>query len=616
MTPEELGRIRQIYEQTLPLSETERKAWLDQECRGDDAVRKEVERLLRGHQAAPGWLEQPVLGAAAGLFPAVESLRMEGRRLGAYTLIREIGRGGAGVVYLAERSDETFHRKAAVKLILPPLNSPALAARFRQEREILASLDHPNIAKLLDAGVTEEGWPYFIMEYVDGLPIHRWCDERKLSVSERLKLFGGVIEAVRYAHQHLVVHRDLKPGNIFVTQDGVVKLLDFGIAKVLASANSNEAPETLTLAAMMTPEYASPEQLTGSVITTLSDVYSLGVVLYELLTGHRPYRLLSAAMHEMVRVIAEVEPVRPSEVVATSERTSGRDGASITPEAVSQVREGDPNRLRKRLTGDLDSILLMALRKEPERRYASVESFADDLRRHMEQRPINAREASPLERLQRYSRRNPGGLLTAGLVLTLFLVGLAAIATQGRHDVLAAHANEGFVPFLVPFILFATGIAIAMLGAAFYFARPNRAQRLGVAAGALIWATGMVVRASVERNTGLWRSTISGNDDPLMMLSPWIWCLYGVLSAALLLVLLMVGRRFGVMGQVTAVLVIGLLQSLRERAWYGKVIPALEYQPGLLPVLGSAAMLFAAGLIALLVMRLISGPDLSRRSSQ
>ena len=250
---------------------------------------------------------------------------MEGRILSGYTLVREIGRGGMGSVYLAERSDETFHRQVAIKLILPPAGSAQVIARFQQEREILASLDHPNIAKLLDAGVTDEGWPYFVMEFVEGRPIHRWCDERRLNISQRIELFRGVIDAVRYAHRHLVVHRDLKPGNIFVTNDGVVKLLDFGIAKVLSSTDAERAPDTVTLAGMMTPEYASPEQVKGAAITTLSDVYSLGVVLYELLTGHRPYLLLSAAVHEMARVIVEVEPARPSDVVTTSTPPSGRD---------------------------------------------------------------------------------------------------------------------------------------------------------------------------------------------------------------------------------------------------------------------------------------------------
>src|SRR5215475_3119290 len=393
MTPDELSRIREIYETALSMSSADRDGFLAQECDNVD-IREEVERLLRARGNVPAWLDQPVAGVArtfAGLgFP-----KMEGRSFGGYTLVREIGRGGMGSVYLAERSDGAFRKQVAIKLVLPSLKTAGVIVRFQQERAILASLDHPNIARLLDGGVTEEGWPYFVMEFVEGQPIDRWCDERRLSIGRRIELFRSVIAAVRYAHQRLVVHRDLKPGNILVTDDGTVKLLDFGIAKVLSTKDTGEAPETVTLARMMTPEYASPEQVNGAAITTLSDVYSLGVVLYELLTGHRPYRLMSAAVHEMVRVISEVEPVRPSEVVTTTEKAPGRDRGPITPETISEVREGDPNRLRKRLAGDLDAILLTALRKEPERRYVSVESLADDLRRHLEQRPVSAREASP-----------------------------------------------------------------------------------------------------------------------------------------------------------------------------------------------------------------------------
>lgn len=608
MTPEELGRIRVIYEQVLPMNGADRETHLDRECQSQQNVREGVEQLLKARENIPTWLDRPAVGTAKA-FVAPELPKMEGRHFSGYTLIREIGRGGMGAVYLAERSDDTFHRQAAIKLVLPPANSAAVIARFQQEREILASLDHPNIAKLLDAGITDEGWPYFVMEFVDGQPIHRWCDERKLNISQRLELFRGVIDAVRYAHQHLVVHRDLKPGNIFVTNDGVVKLLDFGIAKVLATRNAGEAPETLTLARMMTPEYASPEQVNGTAITTLSDVYSLGVVLYELLTGHRPYRLLSAAMHELARVIAEVEPARPSDVVAISEPASDRDRTQITPDIVSSVREGDPNRLRKRLVGDLDSILLLALRKEPERRYGSVESFAEDLQRHLEQRPVHAREASPWERFQHFRRRNPGGFLAAGLVAILFLAGLAAVALQARHDVLAARLDRGVVPYLVPLWLFSSGIAAAALSAIVYFGRPNRVQRLGAAVGGLAFGLGLIGRMWLERSLGLWWSRVEGNDDPLMLLSPLTWFVFFVGSAALLVVLLMIGRRFGWKGQILSLAVLGLYQAVRERIWIGQFIPALNFQPGWIPILASAGMIFAAGLTGLLTMRLIGGAD-------
>ena len=272
MTPEELGRIRKIYEQALPMSGATREPYLRHECGDKEEILAEVERLLKAHDNVPDWLDRPVLGIERAS-ESFDPPKLEGRSLSGYTLMREVGRGGMGSVFLAERSDKTFQRQVAIKLILPPAGSADIIARFQQERQILASLDHPNIAKLLDAGVTDEGWPYFVMEFVEGQPINRWCDERKLNTSQRVELFQGVIDAVRYAHQHLVVHRDLKPRNILVTSEGVAKLLDFGIAKVLSTTTAGEAAETLTLATMMTPEYASPEQVNGAPITTQSDVY-------------------------------------------------------------------------------------------------------------------------------------------------------------------------------------------------------------------------------------------------------------------------------------------------------------------------------------------------------
>ncbi|MEJ7608738.1 MAG: serine/threonine-protein kinase [Bryobacteraceae bacterium] len=233
MTPEELSRIREIYERAVA-NDSDKDALLDRECTGDEGLRKEIERLLKARDKVPGWLDQPALGVTRPT-DALQPSNMAGRCLSGYTLIREIGRGGMGSVYLAERSDGSFRRQVAIKLVLPPANTAGVLARFQQEREILASLDHPNIAKLFDGGVTEEGWPYFVMELVDGQPIHRWCDERRLNISARIELFRGVLAAVWYAHQRLVVHRDLNPGNILVTNDGTVKLLDFGIAKVLST---------------------------------------------------------------------------------------------------------------------------------------------------------------------------------------------------------------------------------------------------------------------------------------------------------------------------------------------------------------------------------------------
>jgi len=259
--------------------------------------------------------------------------------------------------------------------------------------------------------------------------------------------------------------------------------------------------------------------------------------------------------------------------------------------------------------GDLDSILLLALRKEPERRYGSVESFAEDLQRHLEQRPVHAREASPWERFQHFRRRNPGGFLAIGLVAILFLAGLAAVALQARHDVLAARLDRGMVPYLVPLWLFSSGIAAAALCAIVYFARPNRVQRLGAAVCGLAFGLGLIGRMWLERSLGLWWSRVEGNEDPLMLLSPLTWFVFFVGSAALLVVLLMIGRRFGWKGQILSLAVLGLYQAVRERIWIGEFIPALNFQPGWIPILASAGMIFAAGLTGLLTMRLIGGAD-------
>jgi len=615
MTPEEVVRIRRIYEEALSMSGSAREEYLTRECQ-DEAVRAEVERLLKAHHNIPSWLDRPVFGTAR-MLPAFDSPKLDGRTLNGYTLIREIGRGGMGVVYLAERSDATFHRRAAIKLVLPPAGSAEIIARFQQEREILASLDHPNIARLLDAGVTEEGWPYFVMEFGEGQPIHTWCDERNLNIRQRVELFRGVIEAVRYAHGHLVVHRDLKPGNIFVTSDGVVKLLDFGIARVVSSEVVEGEVTTLALARMMTPEYASPEQVNGTAITTLSDVYSLGVVLYELLTGHRPYRLLSAAMHEVARVIAEVEPARPSDVVATTTPGTGGDRTQVTPEMVSAAREGDPDRLRRRLMGDLDAILLMALRKEPEGRYSSAEAFSEDLQRHLEHRAIRAREATPWERFRRFQWRDPG-IFAMGIVFVIaFLFGLAAVALQARHDIQAAIRDTSIAVFPAPLLLYIFGVSICGVCAAVYFARPGKAQLPGAVGGGLVWALGMIGRLWVEENNGWWRSRIAGQPDPLMLFSPVTWVASALLGVAVMLVLFIIGRRFGWKGQALALLLLGFGQPIRERIWlFGEFIPALQYESGVAPIPGSAGMLIAAGVIALFVMRLIAGPEASSRERQ
>ena len=354
------------------------------------------------------------------------------RRIGAYRVLRELGHGGMGTVYLAARADDQYQKRVAIKVVRG-LDSEQIVRHFRRERQILAALDHPNIARLLDGGTTEDGLPYFVMERVEGEAIDSFCDGRKLSVQERLRLFQGVCAAVQYAHQNLVVHRDLKPKNILVDAQGVPKLLDFGIAKLLNPEISGEAATGTVLA--MTPEYASPEQMRGQPITTATDVYSLGVVLYDLLTGHRPYGRQARDSLELLRAVCEEEPERPSTAVGRTEQRTLPNGAvqTTTPESASRTREGTPEKLRRRLRGELDNIVLMALRKEPQRRYRSVEAFSEDIRRYLEGRPVTAHKATVWYRSSKFVRRNALGVWAAATVFLLAVGFGVVMAVQSQR---------------------------------------------------------------------------------------------------------------------------------------------------------------------------------------
>ncbi len=354
--------------------------------------------------------------------------------IGPYKIIRRIGQGGMGAVYLAARDDDQYKRQVAIKLIRRGMDSDFVLRRFRNERQILASLDHPNIARLLDGGTTEDGRPYFVMEYIEGKPITGYADEHRLATAERLKLFVRVCSAIHYAHQNLVIHRDIKPSNILVTADGTPKLLDFGIAKLLNPELAAQTIEATAVAVrLMTPEYASPEQVRGEQITTSSDVYSLGVLLYELLTGHRPYRISSRLPDDIARVVCEEQPQKPSTAVArvvTAEHTDGSMGATLTPESVSRTRDGQPDKLRRKLSGDIDNIVLMAMRKEPQRRYASVDQLSNDIIRHLDGRPVIARKDTLTYRTSKFIRRHKAGVLAAVLILLTLIGGVAATLRQ------------------------------------------------------------------------------------------------------------------------------------------------------------------------------------------
>ena len=311
MTPERWQEIRAVFDHAVGLHADERSRYLDEACANDIELRDEVESLLASDQhAGPAFLNIPAVDLTVPFDDLRPSPRL-GRRIGAYTILEEIGHGGMGEVYRAHRTDGQYEKEVAIKLVRGGYDTAAVLERFRHERQILASLDHPNIARLLDGGTTDEGIPYLVMELIEGIPIDQYCDGKRLNISERLRLFVQVASAVQYAHQRLVIHRDIKPGNTLVTQEGIPKLLDFGIAKILDPAVASAT----TIASPMTPEYASPEQVRGEPITTATDVYSLGVVLYQLLTGRSPYPSNTHIPHELARIICEVEPERPSSVI-------------------------------------------------------------------------------------------------------------------------------------------------------------------------------------------------------------------------------------------------------------------------------------------------------------
>ncbi len=428
-------RVKELFQAALEKPAGERQAFLVAACEGDLSLIKEVEELMAMSEEAEDFIEEPAFHLADQLNPKPLNAALEGRRLGNYQIIREIGHGGMGAVFLAVRADDEYKKRVAIKVIRAGSENQSIRRRFLSERQILASLNHPNIARLLDGGTTEEGVPYLVMDYIEGLAIDEYCDRNKLSTVERLKLFQAVCSAVHYAHQNLVIHRDLKPGNILVSADGTPHLLDFGIAKIL-NPNLSGLTLDLTVGAMgpMTPEYASPEQVRGETLTTASDIYSLGVVLYELLTGHRPYQFQSRVPQIIAQIICEQEPEKPSTVINRWQTNpyGTADETLLSPEIVSRTREGQPEKLRRKLRGDLDNIILMAMRKESPRRYASVEQFSEDIRRHLEGLPVIARQPTFTYQAAKFIKRNKVGVAAATLVLLAIIAGVFATLWQAR----------------------------------------------------------------------------------------------------------------------------------------------------------------------------------------
>jgi serine/threonine-protein kinase len=427
-------RAEGILSEVLGLPEAARAAAALRLCGDDAELAAELGSLLEHSARVGDFLEQPALGTDFVLLPAEahtdEGLDpLLGQTVGRYRIERRIASGGMGTVYLATRADEQFTQRVALKIVKRGMDTDEILGRFRRERQTLAALEHPNIARLIDGGATESGQPFLAMEFVEGEPIDLWCDARRLDIDARLELFLVVCEAVGYAHRNLVVHRDLKPGNILVTAEGMPKLLDFGIATVIEADGGRQV--TAARDRRLTPEYASPEQVLGASVTTTSDVYSLGVILYELLGGGRPYHLATRTPADIQRAVAETLPLPPSEALRGFEPGEAQRAAA--------ERHSAPAQLARRLRGDLDTIVLAALRKEPERRYASVAELATDIRRHLDRMPVSARPDTFDYRVGKFVQRHALASALVACSLLLLLLGSAGLAWQAN---LASHQRD------------------------------------------------------------------------------------------------------------------------------------------------------------------------------
>ena len=429
MTPERWQHVKQVLAAALELDPTERSAYLDRSYAADASLRVDIEPLLASEQRLrEKFLDRTDLAAAAAAVISPDENFWVGRRVGPYKVVAQIGMGGMGEVYSAFRADD-YQKVVALKFVRAGQYSGEVFNRFKNERQILAGLDHPNLAKLLDGGTSEEGMPYFVMELIDGQPITEYCNQHQLAIRDRLKLFLQVCAGVHYAHQHLIIHRDIKPGNILVTAEGIPKLLDFGIAKIVESGQSADAPDaTLTSFRILTPRYASPEQIKGEAMTIATDVYSLGVVMYELLTGRSPYELVNGNTQEFAQEVCDKEPQKPSLAVLRSP-AAGDGNPENRPGAFRQISH---EKVSKQLRGDIDNIVLMALRKEPSRRYKSANDLHEDILRHLENIPVHARNDSVWYRTTKFVARHKAGVAASAFVLVALLAGLIITLHEAR----------------------------------------------------------------------------------------------------------------------------------------------------------------------------------------
>jgi serine/threonine protein kinase len=425
-------RADRLFDEALDLPPSQRASFLDRACGGDTQLRGLVERLLNASEIEdPGFKSGGALKGSFGDRFRTELARSEelpaGTLVDRYRIVREIGRGGMSIVYLAERADGQFRQEVALKLLSSGIATSHIARRFDRERQILAQARHPGVARLLDGGTGPGGRPYLVMEYVEGRPIDRYCDDERLTVPARLRLFLQVVRAVEDAHRNLVVHRDLKPSNILVTAHGYAKLLDFGIAKLLDPAATSAGGEALTGSAirLMTPAYASPEQVRGNTVTTASDIYQLGLLLYLLLSGRFPYEVGEGDPAVRMRAIAQQEPVPPSTALAPAPSQEPK-----STEEIAQARGATPGHLRRLLRGDLDAIILTALNKEPEKRYGSAAQIIDDIERYLAGRTVSARSDTWTYRTGKLIRRHAAAF-TAAVAAAAVGLSLGLVYTKG-----------------------------------------------------------------------------------------------------------------------------------------------------------------------------------------
>ncbi|MBP6002537.1 MAG: protein kinase [Pyrinomonadaceae bacterium] len=450
MTPERWSQIEEIFQTALDLPRAERRRYVRESCSDDNDLLLEVEKLLSQFDESSDFIEQPLIedsgiGVLASLMQDDED-PVVGRMIGSYRIEREVGRGGMGTVYEAVRADGAFRMRVAIKLVKRGMDTDFILKRFRNERQILATLEHPFITRLIDGGTTDDGRPYFVMDYIDGLPLYRYCDKNRLTITERLELFGRICEAVEYAHQKRVIHRDLKPSNIIVTDDGSPRLLDFGIAKLLDPDLAHDTLQpTATALRMMTVDYASPEQVRGEKVTYATDIYSLGVILFELLTGYRPYAVANRSPHDIARAICDDDPALPSSAVSGERHDLLVVKVNAAAETIADIaarRREAPTSLGDELRGNLDNIILKALRKDPTERYRSVGKLREDIDRHLSGGSVSIEFSYPPLRREPRTSTTPGQKLVAVLPLSV-------LSPAGTHNTDEAYLTVGLADAII-----------------------------------------------------------------------------------------------------------------------------------------------------------------------